>query len=144
MFPFLVLRDEVRADDAGVNSDTHTPPALVLLFVPELFSLSEKLESELLHLVPEQSVFGGIGGLWVLVVDAKLEYWQLQTFWDEQMSLPIAAIHADVDGTSFEVHGYQPNFSSQSSWQHSQRNTDLSGWLRLAATMWRCSPSMIL
>jgi len=92
-----------------------TPASPRVAFVPELFSLSEKLESELLHLVPEQSVFGGIGGLWVHVVDAKLEYWQFQTFGNEQMSLPIAAIHADVDGTSFEVHGYQPNFSSQSS-----------------------------
>ena len=72
----------------------------------------------------------------------KLEHWQLQTFRNEQMSFSIAAIHADVDGVGFEVHGYPPNFSSQSSWQHSQRNTDFSGWLRLAATMWRCSPSM--
>ena len=110
--------------------------------VPNWFSLSEKLEPEFLHFIPKQAVFSGIGGLWVHVVDAKLEHWQLQTFRNEQMSFSIAAIHADVDGVGFEVHGYQPNFSSQSSWQHSQRNTDFSGWLRLAATMWRCSPSM--
>jgi hypothetical protein len=29
------------------------------------------------------------------------------------MSFPVAAIDADVDGIGFEVHGDQPNFSSQ-------------------------------
>jgi hypothetical protein len=35
---------------------------------------SEKLEPELLHLVLQQPVFGGIAGLWVHIVDAKLEH----------------------------------------------------------------------